>query len=130
TNSEMDTLRQHHLYDLVGADAIFATNDCTFHVHSYFFTCESPYFRRLWKVEGSTAEKPIDLSNDELISIGNDATATPYYVALSKVTTKEFELLLWVFYNPDYSVYEATTREWTLVLRLAQQWEFPRVEAL
>ncbi|KAI9428966.1 hypothetical protein H4582DRAFT_1767233, partial [Lactarius indigo] len=130
TNSEMDTLRQHHLYDLVGADAIFATNDCTFHVHSYFFTRESPYFRRLWKVEGSMAEKPIDLSNDEPISIGNDATATPYYVTLSKVTTKEFELLLWVFYNPDYSVYEVTTREWTLVLRLAQQWEFPRVEAL
>ncbi|KAI9433448.1 hypothetical protein H4582DRAFT_2082076 [Lactarius indigo] len=60
----------------------FADTTCTTY---YFFTRESPYFRRLWKVEGSMAEKPIDLSNDEPISIGNDATATPYYVALSKV---------------------------------------------
>ncbi|KAI9431016.1 hypothetical protein H4582DRAFT_1761429, partial [Lactarius indigo] len=121
---------RHHLYDLANADATFETNDCTFHVHSYFFTCESPYFRRLWKVTGSTVDTPIDLSNEEPISDGNNTVAEPYYVVLSEVTTKEFELLLWVFYNPDYSVYEATAREWTLILRLAQCWEFPRVEAL
>ncbi|KAI9432825.1 hypothetical protein H4582DRAFT_1789576, partial [Lactarius indigo] len=129
-NSRTNVHRRHHLYDLVNADATFETNDCTFHVHSYFFTRESPYFRRLWKIAGSTTETPIDLSDDGPIPVENNTTAGPYYVALNEVTTEEFELLLWVFYNSDYSVYEATTREWTLILRLAQQWEFPRVEAL
>ncbi|KAI9429635.1 hypothetical protein H4582DRAFT_2088712 [Lactarius indigo] len=73
------------------------------------------YFRRLWKVAGSMVETPIDLSNDEPILDGNDTTAGPYYITLNEVTTKEFELLLWVFYNPDYS---------------HNEWEFPRVEAL
>ncbi|KAI9429937.1 hypothetical protein H4582DRAFT_1765193, partial [Lactarius indigo] len=129
-NSEANVHCQHHLYDLVNADATFEMNNCTFHVHSYFFTCESPYFRRLWKIAGSTTETPINLSNDGLIPVENDTTMGPYYVMLNEVTTEEFELLLWVFYNLDYSVYKATTREWTLILRLAQQWEFPRVEAL
>ncbi|KAI9433651.1 hypothetical protein H4582DRAFT_980870 [Lactarius indigo] len=109
TNSGTDAPCRHRLYDITGADAVFTTNDCMFRVHSYFFTRKSPYFRRLWKVMGATAETPIDLSNDGPVSGENDATAEPYYVALDEVTTEELELLLWVFYNPDYSIYEATT---------------------
>ncbi|KAI9428382.1 hypothetical protein H4582DRAFT_1788723, partial [Lactarius indigo] len=107
---------RHPLYDLPSADAVFTTSDHEFHVHSYFFIRESPYFRKLWKVVGSTAESRV--------AVG------PYHVILNDVTTEEFTLLMWIFYNPHYSVYEATTREWTLILRLAQKWQFPEIEAL
>jgi len=37
---------------------------------------------------------------------------------------------LWVFYNPRYSLYEAGTGEWEVVLSLAQRWGFPEVKNL
>ncbi|KAI9436450.1 hypothetical protein H4582DRAFT_1767966, partial [Lactarius indigo] len=124
------TPRRHPLYCLPGTDAIFTTSDYEFRVHSYFFTRESPHFRRLWNVMGSTAEVPIDLSNEEPTSVVSDAPVEQYHVSLTDVTSEEFTLLLWIFYNPTYSTYEAMTREWTLILRLAQKWKFPEIEAL
>ncbi|KAI0292799.1 hypothetical protein BC826DRAFT_1105392 [Russula brevipes] len=43
---------------------------------------------------------------------------------------EEFAALLWVFYNPKYSIYTATVEKWTQILTLAQRWSFPEVERL
>ncbi|KAI9429343.1 hypothetical protein H4582DRAFT_1799737, partial [Lactarius indigo] len=123
------TRKRHHLYDLPSADAIFTTNDYEFRVHSYFFIRESSYFRQLWGIPGSTLEKPIEVVDEGPTSARTDVVEV-YHVNLDDVTSEEFTSLLWVFYNPTHSVYEATTREWTLILRLAQKWELTAVEAL
>ncbi|KAI9430411.1 hypothetical protein H4582DRAFT_1824213, partial [Lactarius indigo] len=129
-DARSDVPRRHHLYDLPSADAVVTVKNCEFRIHSYFFTRESPYFRRLWRVAGSTTETPIDLTNEESITAKDDTAVKPYRATFDDVTTEEFTLLLWVFYNPTFSIYEATTREWTLILRLSQKWELASVEAL
>ncbi|KAI9430034.1 hypothetical protein H4582DRAFT_1769668, partial [Lactarius indigo] len=123
------TLKRHYLYDLPSADAIFTTNDFEFRVHSYFFIRESLHFQRLWGIPGSSLKKPIYVASEGPVSAGTDVVEI-YHVDLDDVTSEEFALLLWVFYNPTHSVYEATAREWTLILRLAQKWGLAAVEAL
>jgi hypothetical protein len=49
---------------------------------------------------------------------------------LDDVTKTEFERLLWVFYNPKYSLYDASIEEWTSILKLAHQWDFKEVKEL
>ncbi|KAH9060117.1 hypothetical protein EDB87DRAFT_1526199, partial [Lactarius vividus] len=112
-------------YALTGANATFVINNKTFSVHSYFFTRESPFFRRLWNVPGDTTNAPIDVDSEEL-----DEPRGPYRCELDDVTPQEFRSFLWVFYNPHYSVYRAPVRQWAQILRLAQKWEFRNIEAL
>lgn len=38
--------------------------------------------------------------------------------------------LLWVFYNPKYSLYDKTVEEWTSILELANEWSFVEVKNL
>jgi hypothetical protein len=51
-------------------------------------------------------------------------------LVLDDVTKAEFERLLWVFYNPKYSLYDANIEEWTSILKLAHQWDFKEVKEL
>jgi len=46
------------------------------------------------------------------------------------VSPEDFEKLLWVFYNPKYSLYEASVDDWNRILNLADQWEFNEVKEL
>ncbi|KAH9053899.1 hypothetical protein EDB87DRAFT_1541776, partial [Lactarius vividus] len=112
-------------YTLPGADATFVIDNEAFHVHSYFFTRESPFFRRLWNVPGDTTTNPINVEDT-----GPEEPRGSYYCELHDVTAQEFRNFLWVFYNPQYSVYRAPVRQWAQILRLAQKWEFRDVGAL
>ncbi|KAH9051070.1 hypothetical protein EDB87DRAFT_1545700, partial [Lactarius vividus] len=112
-------------YALPGADATFVIDGKAFHVHSYFFTRESQYFRKLWNISGITVNTPIDVDSEE-----PDGSRGPYYCEPQDVTLQEFRSFLWIFYNPQYSVYQAPVRQWAQILRLAQKWEFRNVEAL
>jgi hypothetical protein len=49
---------------------------------------------------------------------------------LDEATSDAFACFLWVFYNPKYSVYNATPDQWSLILELAKRWGFKEVEQL
>ncbi|CAA7260380.1 unnamed protein product [Cyclocybe aegerita] len=101
---------RHDKYYIDGADlhVLVGHRDKTlFRVHGYFFSRESKAFDR--KNKGQTDSDPVTLDD---------------------VSPEEFAKLLWVFYNPRYSIYEATIGDWTDILNLANKWSFPEVKEL
>ncbi|KAI0300453.1 hypothetical protein B0F90DRAFT_1846470 [Multifurca ochricompacta] len=108
---------RHGEYYIHGGDVIFRVENFLFRVHRYFFTRDSAYFRDKLPhppppgefTKGSSDNNPFVL--DDALKV-------------------DFERFLWVFYNPKYSLYEATVEEWTSILRLAHQWDFIEVKAL
>ncbi|KAJ3505317.1 hypothetical protein NLJ89_g7484 [Agrocybe chaxingu] len=101
---------RHDKYYIDGADlhVLVGRRDKTlFRVHGYFFSRESKAFDR--KNKGQTDNDPVTLDD---------------------VSPEEFEKLLWVFYNPRYSIYEASIGDWTDILNLANKWSFPEVKEL
>ncbi|KAJ6605091.1 hypothetical protein B0H10DRAFT_2077176, partial [Mycena sp. CBHHK59/15] len=51
-------------------------------------------------------------------------------IVLDNVRSKDFAKLLWVFYNPKYSLYDATVEDWSTILELAHRWDFAEVKSL
>jgi len=51
-------------------------------------------------------------------------------IILPNVSSDAFACFLWVFYNPKYSIYDATPDQWSSILDLAQRWGFKDVELL
>jgi hypothetical protein len=49
---------------------------------------------------------------------------------LNDVKSADFALFLWIFYNPKYSIYDATFEDWIKILKLAKYWKFQEVENL
>jgi len=91
--------------------------DTLFRIHRYFLRRESTHFRN--KIpHPSPPGDSLEGSSDNHPLILEDA---------SKV---DFERFLWVFYNPKYSLYDASVEEWTSILKLAHQWNFVEVKAL
>ncbi|KAH9177510.1 hypothetical protein EDB89DRAFT_2194684 [Lactarius sanguifluus] len=81
----------------------FRVEDYVFRVHKYFFT------REVLDPPGSSEANPIILEG-----ISSDA----------------FACFLWVFYNPKYSIYDASPSQWSSIIGLAQKWGFRDVELL
>lgn len=107
--------RRHREYYIDGGDIVFLVENVLFRVHSYFFQRESPVFRK--QFAGFAArERPG----------GSDADPC----ALEGVTVDDFTRFLWVFYNPEYSIYNAPTEDWAAILGLAHHWQFSEVKAL
>ncbi|KAF9047609.1 hypothetical protein BJ165DRAFT_1344790 [Panaeolus papilionaceus] len=110
--------RPHEKYYFPAGDLHVLAGHTMFRIHSYFFSRESPIFnRRLYPAspgserEGTTESNPIMLEED--------------------IKPRDFEKLLWVFYNPRYSLYEgATVDDWRVILNLADKWSFPEVKEL
>lgn len=107
-----------------------------FRVHRYFFTRDSAFFRD---------KLPYPPPAGELTKGVSDSNP----LVLEDVLQIDFERFLWVFYNPcvcnllrtlqililmhhlrKYSLYNASTEEWTSILRLAHRWEFVEVKSL
>ncbi|KAF9558133.1 hypothetical protein CPC08DRAFT_709869 [Agrocybe pediades] len=109
-------VKRHPLYYIDAGDLHILAGRTLFRVHSYFFSRESPIFnKRLNPVspgdvrEGTTDSDP---------------------VILEDVTAEEFECFCWVFYNPKYSLYNASITEWSIILNLAHKWDFPQIKEL
>ncbi|KAJ7498341.1 hypothetical protein B0H11DRAFT_2276039 [Mycena galericulata] len=51
-------------------------------------------------------------------------------ILLDNVRSADFAKLLWMFYNPKYSLYDATVEDWSTILELACRWEFAEVKSL
>ncbi|KAH8996788.1 hypothetical protein EDB92DRAFT_1942399 [Lactarius akahatsu] len=108
---------RHRSYFIHEADVTFKVEDYVFRVHKYFFTRESSYFRRLFEPSQFLVQDPPGSSE-----------ANP--IILEGISSDAFACFLWVFYNPKYSIYDATPGQWSSILGLAQKWGFRDVELL
>lgn len=117
TNDVFLAVSRHPTYYIQGADLSFLIEHIQFRVHRYFFERESLYFRNYLTVPASPGAVRTGV---------NDSNA----IVLEEVKPAEFELFLWVFYNPRYSLYNRTVEEWEIILKLAHRWTFPEVKNL
>ena len=49
---------------------------------------------------------------------------------LSTISPDTLTKILWVFYNPKLSIYEASYKDWTTILGFVVKWGFPEIEEL
>jgi len=103
-------------YYLLGGDVVFRVENHLFRVHRYFFTRDSSFFRD---------KLPHPPPPGEFTKGSSDNN--PF--VLEETLIVDFERLLWVFYNPQYSIYNGTVEEWSSILHLAHQWDFLEVKA-
>ncbi|KIY65849.1 hypothetical protein CYLTODRAFT_356116 [Cylindrobasidium torrendii FP15055 ss-10] len=117
SDDSFKALRHHDEYYLTGGDLFFLVQQYLFRVHRYFFERESLFFKGELAAPASPGEARRGSSEGNAI-------------LLDDVTANEFAKLLWVFYNPKYSIYNATWQDWSDILMLAQRWSFPEVKKL
>ncbi|KAH9965391.1 hypothetical protein BC827DRAFT_1119379, partial [Russula dissimulans] len=103
-------------YYLQGGDVVFRVENHLFRVHRYFFTRDSSSFRE---------KLPHPPPPGEFTKGSSDSN--PFI--LEETFIVDFERLLWVFYNPHYSIYDGSVEEWSSILKLAHQWDFIEVKA-
>jgi hypothetical protein len=110
-------ITRHDEYFLVGGDLFVMVDHVQFRIHRYFFDRESPYFRRLLATPATPgAQRP--------------GTSESTSLVLDDLKPSEFARFLWVFYNPKFSIYNASVDEWATILRLAHRWTFHEVKDL
>ncbi|KAJ7270856.1 hypothetical protein C8J57DRAFT_293239 [Mycena rebaudengoi] len=115
-NGNLQGVKHHKNYFLTGGDLHFIVEGFEFCVHRYFFVRESPRFQKLLAV---TSPGQAQQGNSHLTAI-----------KLHDVLANDFEKFLWVFYNPTYSLYDATLADWSCILHLAHDWEFGEIVKL
>lgn len=108
---------RHKSYFIHDADVTLRVENYLFRVHRYFLQRESAYFRlRLGPSTNPSQDPP------------GSSEANP--LVLDEATPDAFACFLWVFYNPKYSIYNATPEQWSWILDLAQKWGFKDVQQL
>ncbi|KIY69778.1 hypothetical protein CYLTODRAFT_212527 [Cylindrobasidium torrendii FP15055 ss-10] len=116
-SSKIGDLKRSSDFFLRGGDLFFLVGDVYYKVNSVFFERESPIFAALvknWDIPDAQA-KGASLS-----------TA----LILENVSVTQFERFLWVFYNRQFSPYDAPLDAWKDILDLAHRWEFGEVKKL
>lgn len=110
-------ITRHKGYFIHEADLTIRVENYMFRVHRFFLERESAYFRlRLDNSTRPDRDPPGSSESNPLV--------------LDEATSDAFACFLWVFYNPKYSLYNATPDQWSLILDLAQKWDFKQVEQL
>ncbi|KAJ3480829.1 hypothetical protein NLI96_g8082 [Meripilus lineatus] len=112
-----ERIRRHPRCYYAGGDVFFLVQNFIFRVHRYFFERESPYFREKLGIPAAAGQ-----------TARGSSDANP--LALDDVRADDFEKFLWVFYNPKYSIYDATVDEWEAILKLAFEWRFSEIKKL
>ncbi|KAI0764417.1 hypothetical protein BD413DRAFT_482623 [Trametes elegans] len=115
--SSVEQIKRHPKYYLNGGDVHFLVENYIYRVHRYFFERESAWFREKLGAPAPAGQAPKGSS---------DANPFP----LDDVAADDFSKFLWVFYNPKYSIYDATLEDWTAILKLAFDWRFGEVKKL
>ncbi|CCM02988.1 uncharacterized protein FIBRA_05103 [Fibroporia radiculosa] len=113
----LEKVKRHPQYYLNGGDAHFLVENQLFRVHRYFFERESAWFREKFSAAAPPGQGPKGASD-----------ASPF--TLDDVQAEDFARFLWVFYNPKYSIYDATVDDWSTILKLAFDWRFAEVKKL
>ncbi|EPQ55220.1 hypothetical protein GLOTRDRAFT_76535 [Gloeophyllum trabeum ATCC 11539] len=116
-DSMPEKIRRHDSYYIMTGDIVFLVEHHLFRVHRYFFERESPVFREKLALATPPGQSPRGTS---------DANPFP----IEDATSVDFSRFLWVFYNPLYSLYNASIEEWTSILKLAYLWRFAEVKKL
>ncbi|KAK0454520.1 hypothetical protein EV421DRAFT_421036 [Armillaria borealis] len=117
TGSHFGSIRRRESCYLTGGDVYFLVEEYIFRVHRIFFERESQKFRQMFEHPAPPGDKP-----------AGSSVGTAF--VLEDVTANEFSKFLWIFYNPKYSLYDASVDEWHTILRIASVWGFPEVKAL
>jgi hypothetical protein len=104
------------VYFLSEGDIIIKVDNNIFRVHKFFLIRESKHFRSMLIPTIPCRDPP-----------GSSETNP---VVLEDASSEGFADLLWVFYNPKYSIYSGSVDKWKRILKLAQQWGFLEVESL
>ncbi|EJF57166.1 hypothetical protein BD309DRAFT_840413, partial [Dichomitus squalens] len=115
--SAVEQIKRHPKYYLNGGDVHFLVENYIYRVHRYFFERESAWFREKLGAPTPAGQTPKGSS---------DANPFP----LDDVAADDFSKFLWVFYNPKYSIYDATLDDWIAILKLAYDWRFGEVKKL
>ncbi|KAJ6562220.1 hypothetical protein B0H19DRAFT_1027001 [Mycena capillaripes] len=90
---------------------IFEAENVLFRVHEYFLHRDSPVLRDMMPLEISpNGPEPI--------------------FHLDGVSSKDFEHLLWLYYNPAVTTYDAPKTTWRAILRLADRWEMENIKKI
>ncbi|KAF5377710.1 hypothetical protein D9757_009352 [Collybiopsis confluens] len=110
-------LRRHDEYFLIGGDLFFLIEQYHFRVHRYFFERESQYFK-------------LQLANPASPGTIRQGTSESTAIVLDNIKAENFAKLLWVFYNPKYSLYKARVYDWVDIMELAHRWGFHEVMKL
>ncbi|KAL4245353.1 hypothetical protein ABKN59_009791 [Abortiporus biennis] len=113
----VEKVKRHPTYYLQGGDVIFLVQSYLFRVHRYFFERESAWFREKLGVPAAAGQ-----------TAKGSSDANPY--PLDDVNADDFVRFLWVFYNPVYSIYDATVDDWEAILKQAYDWRFAEVKKL
>ncbi|KAH9006322.1 hypothetical protein EDB86DRAFT_714490 [Lactarius hatsudake] len=116
-SSHDNKLVRHQEYFFRDGDITIRVEDSIFRFHKFFITRESRHFHSMLVPNAIPCRDPPGSSE-----------TNP--VVLKDATAEGFASLLWVFYNPEYSIYKAPLEKWKLILKLAQQWGFAQVEKL
>ncbi|KAM5544950.1 hypothetical protein V8D89_001061 [Ganoderma adspersum] len=117
SQSAVEQIKRHPKYYLNGGDVHFLVENYIYRVHRYFFERESAWFR-----EKLGAPTPAG----QVVKGSSDASPFP----LDDIVADDFSKFLWVFYNPKYSIYDATLDDWIAILKLAYDWRFGEVKKL
>ncbi|KAK7042047.1 BTB domain-containing protein [Favolaschia claudopus] len=90
---------------------IFEAENVLFRVHEYFLHRDSPVLRDMMPLEiAPNGPEPI--------------------FHLDGVRSKDFEQLLWLYYNPAVTAYDAPKTTWRAILRLADRWEMENIKKI
>ncbi|KAJ7647787.1 hypothetical protein FB45DRAFT_733766, partial [Roridomyces roridus] len=102
---------------LPGGDLYCLVENKLFRIHRYFFERESRFFKAQLAVPATPGSPRMGTAEDSAI-------------LLADVRSEDFAKLLWVFYNPKYSLYDASIEDWSAILELAERWGFAEVKNL
>ncbi|TFK74676.1 hypothetical protein BDN72DRAFT_833205 [Pluteus cervinus] len=113
---EMRGVKRHPEFGVSGGDLYLQVRDHLFQVHRFFLERDSPRFRGML----ATPATP-----------GLDIRGTnPNSAILIEEDPDHWALLMKVFYNPQYSLYDFTFQQWTIILGLAIKWRFDAIRDL
>lgn len=104
---------KHPKYYIHSGDLHLLIRGQLFRVHSYFFDRDSTKF--------------LPVPNCAHLPNRGDSDESPVVV---DVDPAKFEKLLWVFYNPTYSLYDALVEDWADILELSHEWSFTQAKRL
>ncbi|KAF7292657.1 BTB domain-containing protein [Mycena indigotica] len=90
---------------------VFEVQHVLFRVHAYFLHRDSPVLRDM---------APVEIS----------ATGPEPVFHLDGVKSKDFEHLLWLYYNPLITNYTAPKTTWQAILRLADRFEMDNIKKI
>ncbi|KAJ7287040.1 hypothetical protein C8J57DRAFT_1049973, partial [Mycena rebaudengoi] len=115
--TKLQNIQHHDEFYLSGGDLYCLVQNHLFRIHRYFFERESQFFREHLQMPATPGAPRIGMAEDSAVLLEN-------------VRSEDFRKLLWVFYNPKYSLYDTTVEEWSTILELAVRWGFAEVKNL